>query len=518
MLWDAAIILAYFTVILTLGIVKRDARHATAHEYFLRSNTLRWPSIAFSTIATNIHAGHFLGMTGSAYLYGLVQANFEINAILGILIAAFIFVPLFLSARVTTISQFLEMKLGPEVAFVYSSLMILLYGFLYLGSALFWGAYAVNAIFGEIVQPIHPDPATRVFSLAIVLGGFSAAYTYLGGMGAVVRTDVAQFALLVLGGLVLLVLSLRELGGWHMLYVETPGLMHLHMPADHPMLPWPAIVGMMLLNLNYWGCNQIILQRALAAKSRYHAQVGLIVGGLLKYLMALIIVVPGVALAGMLSAQPLSDPDLAYPTLVERLLPTGLRGIILCGLFASLMSSVDSIFHSVSTLWSVDIYKKYINPVATDAQAVAMGRRAILGTLCSGLLFTYVIIYVKFENPTFALTHWFNEASYYIKNGFVLLIVCATLLVNPPRRLVFLTLIGSVALTAASKWLAPDMNYLNRSTLVITTTVLIVAVPTILRSGWTAGYQGLLQVSSREVGWLGLLLFASLVLCHAVFH
>jgi len=162
MVLDIAIISAYFIVIFTLGIVKRDDKKTTAHEYFLKSNTLRWPAIAFSTISTNIHAGHFIGMAGSAYLYGLVQANFEINAILGILIAAFVFIPLYLAASVTTISQFFEQRLGSKVAFTYSILMILLYGFLYLGSTLFWGAYAINAIFAENIRFIHHDPMTRI--------------------------------------------------------------------------------------------------------------------------------------------------------------------------------------------------------------------------------------------------------------------------------------------------------------------------------------------------------------------
>ena len=518
MVLDIFIILTYFVVIFTLGIVKRDDKKTTAHEYFLKSNTLRWPAIAFSTISTNIHAGHFIGMAGSAYLYGLVQANFEINAILGILIAAFVFIPIYLAANVTTISQFFEQRLGLKVAFTYSILMILLYGFLYLGTALFWGAYAINAIFEEEIRFIHHDPMIRIFIIAIMLGAFSAVYTYLGGMGAVVRTDIAQFVLMVMGGVILVAIVISELGGWAMLYEKTPNLMHLHMPSDHPKLPWPALLGMMLLNLNYWGCNQIILQRALAAKNIYHAQVGLIVGGFLKYLMVLIIIIPGIALVGILSNQPLSDPDLAYPTLIIDLLPKGLKGIILCSLFASLMSSVDSIFHSVSTLWSVDIYKKYINPGATDSEMVSMGRKGILGALCTGLLFAYVVIYVKFENPTFALTHWFNEASYYIKNGFVFLIVCAVFLISASKKLVLHTLIGSVGLTILLKWLAPDMNYLNRSTLIIVAAILVVAIPTIIQNGWPQGWGKLLNISTKKVGVFGWLLLGSLVLCHVVFH
>lgn len=518
MIIDIAIILTYFAIIFFLGVIKRTSDTTSASEFFLKSRSLRWPSIALSTIATNIHAGHFLGMCGSAYLYGLAQANFEINAIEGILIAAFFFVPFYLKERITTISQYFEYKLGPKVALTYSSLMILMYAFLYLGSTLFWGAYAINALFSQAVGFISPDPMIRIFVIAVVLGGFSATYTCFGGLGAVVRTDIAQFVLLVLGGILLTIFSLNAIGGWSMLYEKSGNLMHLHLPSDHPKLPWPAILGMMLLNLNYWGCNQVILQRALAAKNLYHAQIGLIAGGFLKYIMAAIIIIPGIALAALLADHPLSDPDMAFPTLVNKLLPSGLKGLILCGLFASLMSSVDSIFHSVSTLWSIDIYKRYINPTATDQKIVRMGKRAIWGAFLAGALFTWVNVYVKFDNPASALTHWFNEVSYYIKNGFVFLIICAIFLLNPSRKLVFGTLLGSVVFTILLKWLIPDMNYLNRSAIVITATTLFVAVPTVYKNGWPLTWNKLFTSSSKKAGWWGFTLLASLIFCHIIFH
>jgi solute:Na+ symporter, SSS family len=143
----------------------------------------------------------------------------------------------------------------------------------------------------------------------------------------VVRTDVAQFILLLGGGLLLTLLSIDRLGGWSQLYIKTQHLMHLHLPSNHPTIPWTALLGMNLLNLNYWGASQIILQRVLAAKNLRHAQVGLLVGGLLKYLMAAIIIVPGIALVGILGDPGLSDPDQTYPTLVKMLLPTGLSGL-----------------------------------------------------------------------------------------------------------------------------------------------------------------------------------------------
>ena len=141
---------------------------------------------------------------------------------------------------------------------------------------------------------------------------------------------------------------------------------------------------MNLLNLNYWGANQVILQRALAAKSLWHAQVGLLVGGVLKYVMLLIIVIPGIAMAGILADTPLDDPDTAYVALVTRFLPVGVRGLIVCGLFASLMSTVDSIFNSVSTLWSIDIYKRYLRPDASPSGDRPHGEAGHRGRLRDG--------------------------------------------------------------------------------------------------------------------------------------
>jgi SSS family solute:Na+ symporter len=518
MLVDALIIVAYFVVIMLIGLRARVRREVSVEEYFLSSRALKWPSIAISTIATNIHAGHFMGMAGSAYLFGLAQANLEINAIFGILVACFIFVPLYLQQRVTTITQFFEQRLGTKVALSYSLLMVLLYASMYLGSALFWGAYAIEGLFQGLVSWIGDDARVRVAALVVALGAFSACYTYLGGLSAVVRTDLAQFVLLLLGGLLLVWTSIDELGGWAQLYRVTGDKMHLHLPASHDTLPWVALIGMNLLNLNYWGANQVILQRALAASDLRNAQLGLLIGGLLKYLMVVIIIVPGIALAGITRHSPLADPDQAYMTLVNTLLPSGLRGVILCGLFASLMSSVDSIFNSVSTLWSIDIYRRHLNPEASEAQVVRMGKLAILATLVTGLLFAAVQIHVKFTDPGFALTHWFNDLSYYVKNGFVVLVVVAVFLPHAPRRLVLATLLLTILCTLTLKLLWPEMNYFVRSMWVIIGSLAVVVAPTLARGGWRSPAGGTIRSAGPTASRLGVALGVSLVLCHVFFH
>ena len=514
---DLLIIAAYFVGIMLVGVMSRTKSDASAEEFFVSSRSLRWPAIALSTIATNIHAGHFLGIAGSAYLYGLAQANLEINAVFGILMATFVFVPLYLNLKVVTITQFFEKKFGSRVATAYSVLTMVLYGFLYLGATLFWGAYAVNALFPEQISFLGPSPAVRIMILMVALGMFSATYTYLGGLRAVVRTDAIQFVLLVCGGLALLFLAVNKLGGWGQLYEQTD-LMHLHLPADHPKLPWTAIGAMLLLNLNYWGSNQIILQRALAAKSVRHAQVGLLASGVLKYLMAAIIVVPSIALAGMLKNDPLADPDQAYPTLVNMLLPKGLRGLVLCGLFASLMSSVDSIFNSVSTLWSIDIYQRRLRPEATDRQVVAMGRKAIVVTLVTGLLFGFVQVYIKFSNPEFALTHWFNDMSYYIKVGFVILVMSAVFVFGASSTLVLAMMFLTIGIKLLLEVIFPGMAYFNVTFLTIVIGFTVVAAEAWLRTRRGIRLRDIWHMEDRQVGVMGLLLLASLVFLQIYFH
>ena len=338
---DLIIVLTYFTIIMVTALSgRKKVSELTADGYFLSNRNLRWPSIALSTIATNIQGYQFLGMMGSAYLFGLAQANLEINAMQGILMAAFIFVPLYLRDGVVTITQFIRKRLGNTVGLFYSIANILLFSTITLGAALFWGAYAADLVFEEYLDFIHPDRKIRISILLIGLGVFSAIYTYVGGLSAVVKTDVIQFFILFLGGTVVLFVAIHHLGGWSELYLKTPDKMHLHLLDNHEKLPWTHVFGLFLLNINYWCANQSVIQRSLAAKSLREAQIGLMVGGVMKYVMAVIIVIPGIALYGILKDQGgIPDPDMAFPYLVKNYLPNGIKGIILCALFASLMST-----------------------------------------------------------------------------------------------------------------------------------------------------------------------------------
>lgn len=515
---DLAIVVAYFGVILFAALRGGDSgEETTAEEFFVCSRSLKWPSIALSTIATNVHGYQFLGMMGSAYLYGMAQANLEINAVLAMLMAAFIFVPLYLKHKVLTITQFIETRLGPRVALLYSVANILIFSTMGLGAALFWGAYAANLVFGDLLSFLGSDQFIRTSIIAVGLGVFSAVYTYYGGLAAVVRTDLVQFCILVSGGVAVMFISVSQLGGWSELYTKTPELMHLHLPADHKQLPWVAIFGLFWLNLNYWGANQAILQRSLAAENLRQAQLGLMVGAVFKYLMAAVIVIPGIALAGILQGNPLPDPDQTFPYLVTHYLPVGLLGLVLCALFASLMSTVDSLFNSIATLFSVDIYKKYLRPQATDSEMVAAGRKTIVATLIFGLVVAFFLLNQKLNYPEQAFTHLLNELRYYINNGIAVILCVAIFVIAPSVRLALLAAVLTVPLTLFLKFTFPDLNYFVRSGIVIMGGFAVVLVPSFFSRG-EDGHRPRLISAGPLMTRIGLGLLVSLVMCHWVFH
>ena len=256
------------------------------------------------------------------------------------------------------------------------------------------------------------------------------------------------------------------------------------------------------------------MQRALAAKSITHAQTGLMMGGLIKFLMAVIIIVPGIALYGILGDN-LSEPDLAFPYLVKTYLPSGIKGIILCGLFASLMSTVDSTFNSLATLWSTDIYSVYLNKNSNDQQKIRAGRKAILFSLGTSLITGLILLYLKFDNPNSAFTHTLNNLRYFINCGIVVLICCAVLLRKPNVKVILLAFIATLPINILLQLLLPGMNYFVRAFWVIICGLIIGFSGS---KGKLNRLLGLFQPANQMSRNFGLLLALSLLCLHFLFH
>ena len=238
------------------------------------------------------------------------------------------------------------------------------------------------------------------------------------------------------------------------------------------------------------------------------------VGGLIKYFMAVIIIVPGIALYGILGDS-LVEPDLAFPYLVKTYLPVGVKGIILCGLFASLMSTVDSTFNSIATLWSTDIYALYLRPKANDQEKISAGRKAILFSLATSLLTGLILLYLKFDNPNSAFTHTLNNLRYYINCGIVVLICSAILFIRPNLKLVLATFVLTLPLNIGLQVLFPQINYFLRAFLVIFSGLIIVFIGS---RGTLNSLVSLFQPANSKTKRWGWVLATSLLILHVIFH
>lgn len=373
---DLVIFFVYCSLVLFVGLwVSRKPKGEIqdANGYFLAGRGLAWWAIGASIIASNISAEQFVGMSGSGYAIGLAMATYEWIAALGLLIVAKYFIPIFLEKKIFTMPQFLEARFDRRVKTVMAFFWLAVFVFINLTSILYLGALTIEKIMGVPMM-------VGVCGLAV----FAGVYSIYGGLKAVALTDVIQVVFLIGGGLITTYIALDLLGGgegvvagFTHLCVQVEDKFHLILDKSHPGymdLPGISVIvgGLWVANLYYWGCNQYIIQRALAAKSVREAQHGMLFAGFIKLLIPLLVVIPGIA-AFALDA-PLEKSDEAYPWLLDHLLPVGVKGIAFAALTAAIVSSLASMMNSISTIFTMDIYRSYIRPKAGQAELVRTGR------------------------------------------------------------------------------------------------------------------------------------------------
>jgi len=343
------------------GLAQWVSREKAGHEkdssdYFLASKSLPWWAIGASLIAANISAEQIVGMSGSGYAMGLAIASYEWMAALTLLIVGKYFLPIFLRNKIYTMPQFLEQRYGKLLPVLMAVFWLALYVFVNLTSIIWLGSIAVNKVAG----------VDQTYAL-IGLGLFALLYQLWGGLKAVALTDIVQVTLLVLGGLVVSYLTLDKisdgagvLAGFAVLSAKVPGHFDMILSPDNKFyndLPGIAVLvgGMWIANLSYWGFNQYIIQRALAAKNIGEAQKGVVFAAYLKLLMPVMIVLPGIA--AVVLAPELAKPDEAYPTMMA-LLPSGLLGLVFAALVAAIVASTASKINSIATIFTLDLYAK----------------------------------------------------------------------------------------------------------------------------------------------------------------
>lgn len=390
--WDYFIFVAYAILILGVGLwVSRDKKghEKNAEDYFLASKSLPWWAIGASLIAANISAEQFIGMSGSGFASGLAIASYEWMAAITLIIVGKYFLPIFIEKGLYTIPEFVEKRYSTNLKTILAVFWIALYVFVNLTTVLYLGSLALETIIGIPLM-------YGVIGLAL----FAAAYSLYGGLSAVAWTDVIQVVFLVLGGLATTYLALNTvsdgqgmIAGLRTVYDAVPERFAMILDKSNPEfknLPGISVLvgGMWVANLYYWGFNQYIIQRTLAAKSLKEAQKGILLAAFLKLIIPLIVVIPGIAAyvmindpeimarlgsAGLRNLPSIEQADRVYPWLLQ-FLPTGLKGVAFAALAAAIVSSLASMLNSTSTIFTMDIYKQYINKNASDKSTVNMGR------------------------------------------------------------------------------------------------------------------------------------------------
>jgi solute:Na+ symporter, SSS family len=378
----------YVLGIIALGLwVSRSKKGHTkdSKDYFLAGKTLPWWAIGSSLIAANISAEQFIGMSGSGYAIGLAIASYEWMAALTLIIVAKFFLPIYIKKGIYTMPGFLEQRYDKRVKTSLAIFWTLLIVFVNLTSVLYLASLAL----GTVMQ--------IPFGYAVLgLAAFAAIYSLYGGMQAVAWTDVIQVTVLVIGGLITSILALNYIGGdqgfiagFSKLLAQAPQKFDMILSADHANykeLPGLTVLlgGLWIANLYYWGCNQYIIQGSLAAKNLEEAQRGLVFAAYLKMLLPLIVVIPGIVAFAM-NAE-IGKPDEAYPWVMGRFVPIGLKGLSLAALVAAAASSLSAMANSVSTIFTMDIYKPWFKPQATETHLVKTGR------LAAGIAFLIAIV------------------------------------------------------------------------------------------------------------------------------
>ncbi len=360
---DNLIIAVYFLIVFAIGYYhSRNERNTK--DYFLAGGNVGWVAIGASLFATNISSEHFIGLAGSGASTGLAVGCYEWSASFCLFILGWVFVPHYLKSKVYTMPEFLERRYGANCRWYLTIISLLAYVFTKISVSLFAGGILIREVFGW-------DYMTTAILLVVATG----IYTVLGGLAAVIYTDLFQAVLLVAGAVVLTWLGLDRAGGFEGLRASLPpDFFHMIKPIDDPAYPWlGTTVGTLILGIWYWCTDQVIVQKTLSARGIQDARKGAFFCAALKILPLFLLVLPGLCAKAIWPNEVTGDN--AYPLLVTRLLPPGLKGLMVAALLAALMSSLSSVFNSCSTLITMDIYKK-LNPTASEFRLVNVGRLA----------------------------------------------------------------------------------------------------------------------------------------------
>ncbi len=382
---DILVLGLYFVLVVGLAVflARRDSRRSQAtssEDYFLAGRSLGWVAVGLSLIASNLSSTTLIGLSGAAYNTGLSISAYEWMTTFVLVFFAIFFVPYFLGSRIFTLPEFLEKRFDRRSRYYFSGMTILGNMFIDTAGTLFAGALVIHFFFPQV------DYWLSATILAVVAG----VYTAIGGLRAVVYTDMAQTVILFVGSTVAAYLLYQVAGPWSSIVASTPPeMLSVIRPLSDGTMPWLGLLtGVPILGFYFWCTNQFVVQRVLAAKNVQHARWGILFAAFLKFAAMFILLFPGIMAREVFPG--LETPDLVFPTIVAELLPVGLKGLVLAGLIAAIMSSIDSTLHSASTLVTMDFVRP-LRPQTTQAQLTLIGRMVTLLFMLVSILWIPVI-------------------------------------------------------------------------------------------------------------------------------
>jgi len=518
------VICAIYAVAL-LGIALFVSREPKGHDkntedYFLAGRALPWWAIGASLIASNISAEQIIGQSGQGFAVGLAIAAYEWQAAIVLIIVAKFFLPIFLKRRIYTMPQFLEQRYGGGVKTLMSVFWVALYTAVNLTTVLWLGGLAVDSLTGW-----------GVMGSMLALAAFAVVYSLYGGLKAVALTDIIQVVILILGGLAITWFALDALpadgalGGLSMLMQEMPGHFEMILDEDHAAysdLPgiWTLLGGLWVLHFSYWGFNQYIIQRALGAESLAEAQKGLAFAAVLKLLVPFIVVIPGIAAVvlaqqGVLDSGALAEKsDRTYGELMA-FAPAGLRGLVFAALVAAVVSSLASMMNSISTIFTMDLYRS-ARPDRAEGHYVTVGRIAAFVTMAIALVLARPFI-GGFESGFQTV----QEYTGYIAPGIVVVFLLGFFDKRSNAAGAYTALLGSLALNVFLSLTMGDMPFVIRIWLVFMLSLVAAAVVSRMAASPDEGRLVKLGdisfVTTRGFNIMAALVVAALIVIYAVF-
>ena len=481
---DLAIVAVYAVGLFALAQwVSREptGQEKSAQDYFLAGKALPWWAIGASLIAANISAEQIIGMSGSGYAIGLAIASYEWMAAFTLLLVGKFLLPIFLKTGIYTMPQFLAQRYDNRVKTVMALFWLGVYTLVNLTSILWLGALAINTVAGvDLTMGL------------VALGVFAVAYSLYGGLRAVALTDIIQVILLVMGGLMISWILLDQvgggagvLGGFNALTEQAPDKFHMILQEGHPhymSLPGLSVLigGMWVMNISYWGFNQYIIQRALAAKSVDEAQKGIAFAAFLKLLMPVIVVLPGIAM--FVLAPDLSAPDKAYPSAMN-LLPVGIKGLVFAALLAAIVSSLASMCNSISTIFTVDVAPSLGMESDGGVRSVTLGR--IVAIVAMGIAMVAAKPLLGNFEQAF---QYIQEFTGFFTPGIVAIFMLGLFWARTTATAALIAAIASAALSLYFKLAWPELPFMDRVGLVFLLCVAIGVMWSLARPQSQAGF------------------------------